>query len=119
MTLRSGSEPVILRLEDGPLSTTFGKGDDSDQRGSSRPLLPARRVAAVVETGNDNERFIRLDHKHKRVGRAAKQGAAHVFVDPWELAGTGAYALDRGINGLAKTSTEASCFVLVPVLRVD
>jgi hypothetical protein len=53
-----------------------------------------------VETGNDGQRIVRLDDKHERVGKAAKQGAAHVLVDHGELPGTGAHALDHGVNRL-------------------
>ena len=86
---------------------------------ASRSFLPVRRIAASVEAGDDRERFVSLDDEHQRVWKAAKQGAAHVLVDYWELAGSGAYALNHGFNRRAVTPTQSGSLVLIPVLRVD
>jgi hypothetical protein len=82
-------------------------------------LLPERRIAAAMEASNDRECFIRLNDKHDRVGKAAKQGAAYVLVDYWELPGGDAYSLNRSVNREAKTPAQAGRFVLIPVLRID
>ena len=85
----------------------------------SRSLLPACRIAATVEAGDNGQRVVGFDNEHERVGKAAKQGAAHIPVDHGELPGARAHALDHGVNCLAETSAQAGGFVLVPVLRVD
>jgi len=64
----------------------------------SRPLLPVRRIAASVKTGDDGQRLVGLDHEHERVGKAVEQGATDAFVDDRKLPGIGAHALNHGIN---------------------
>jgi len=39
-----------------------------------------RRIAASVEAGDDGQRLVGFDQKHKSVGKAAEQGAANAFV---------------------------------------
>ena len=42
----------------------------------SHPLLPLHWIAAAVETGNDGQRLIRIDHKHESVGKPPQQSTA-------------------------------------------
>ena len=42
-----------------------GAGKGSSIRGS-HPLLPMRRIAAAVETGDDGEGVVGLDDEHER-----------------------------------------------------
>jgi len=86
---------------------------------SSRPPLPVRRVAAAVEAGDDGERLVRPDDKHKRIGKAAQQGSANVPVDRRELPWISAHALDQGVHGLPEAAAQAGSLVLIPSLRLD
>jgi hypothetical protein len=67
-------------------ASTVAVQSPSPARGS-HPFLPVHRIAAAVETGDDGQRFVSLDHEHKRVGKAAEQGAAHTLVNHRELGG--------------------------------
>jgi hypothetical protein len=67
----------------------------------SGPLLPVRRVAAGVKTGNHDKGLI-LNDKEKRVRKAAQESAARVFKDGGKLSGIAAHAFNRGINRLTK-----------------
>jgi hypothetical protein len=81
--------------------------------------LPEHRIATAVKAGDDSERFVSLDDEHERVGKAAKQGAAHVLVDYGELAGGGAHALNHCVNRRAETPAQTGSFILILILRVD
>ncbi len=71
-----------------------------------------------METGDDRERFIRLDDEHQRLGEAAQQCAANVLVDDGKLPWTGAHALDNRLHRRAEASAQTGSLILVPVLRV-
>jgi len=90
----------------------------SAARGSRR-LLPERRIAAAVKTGDNGQRFVGFDDGHQSIGKAAEQGAADALVDDSKLPGIGAHALNYGVNRRAKTPAQAGSLVLIPILRVD
>jgi hypothetical protein len=72
-----------------------------------------------METRDDGRRLVGLDDKHERVGKAAKQGPAHVLVDYGELTGSCNHALDYGVDRCAEPSAQARQLLFVPVLRFD
>ena len=92
---------------------------NSSSRSGLRPLLPVRRIAAAVETGDNSQRFVGFDDEHQSIREAPEQGAADVLVDNRKLAGIGAHALNDSVNHRAETSAQAGSLVLVPVRRVD
>jgi hypothetical protein len=57
-----------------------------------QPPLPAERVAAGMETGNDKQDVAARD-KEQRVRKTAQVGAAHAMEDYRELERVGAHAL--------------------------
>lgn len=85
----------------------------------SHPLLPLHWIAAAVETGNDGQRLIRIDHKHESVGKPPQQSTADVFVYDRELPGIGNHAFDHGVSDGTEASAQTTGLVLVPVLRVN
>ena len=92
---------------------------NSSSRSGLRPLLPVRRIAAAVETGDDAQRFVGFDDEHQGVGEAAKQGATDALVDDGKLPWIGTHALDNGVNRRSETPAHARRLVLVPGLCVD
>jgi hypothetical protein len=85
----------------------------------SQSLLPAHRIPAAVEAGDDRQRFIRFEDEHQSVGITAQQGAPNAFVDHGKLPGIGHHPLNHGVDGGAETPAQSGGLVLEPILRFD
>jgi hypothetical protein len=81
--------------------------------------MPASRIAAAVETGDDCYDLVGFCDEHQRIRKAPQQGAANVFVDDRELTGIGRDALNRGLDGEAEMPAQTRGLAFVPVLRVN
>ena len=73
------------------------------QSRGSGSLLPLRRVAAGMETGDNGQGFAFHDEE-QRVRKSAQKCPPHVLEHDRKLPGVGAHALDEGVNRFAEMS---------------
>ena len=72
-----------------------------------------------MEAGDDQHGLVFFDYEKQRIRKAAEMRPAHVPKDHRELRGILTYALDQGVNRLAKAPAQASYFPFIPVLCPD
>ena len=69
----------------------------------SASILPLRRVAAGMETGDNQQGFAFNDEK-QRVRKAAQKSSAHVLEHDGKLPGIGGHAPGEGVKRCAEMS---------------
>ena len=89
----------------------------ANQTGSDA-LLPLSRIAAAVETCDDEDGFVHHP-KEQTVRKLAQPRTPHVRKNNGELKRVDAQALYDEIHLTTKTRTKARSFALVPLLRRD